>query len=391
MTVFNALDTDVSLILKLQQAQANLSLAGSIELSDEKNSNEICTVVYPQVFHPVNSCYRMTRVDQMTVDETAIWIWTCCYFFGWEEAERYSTTFRENQIFGEVLPLVTDELMKDDLLITNPTHRSVIKSVISLLFPDMEKEEYVDPGLFQTEPKLIQCQQESKLSEAETESECCSMVECCISVNAMSNSCPSRSSYSLDSCYSRTSSSLVGRSSSLGMSPKNESMKEKEYPHLRSKQLILTLQPEQRVCSGQITLLEKRFAELNYNVEVKRIDKKGKSFVVDFEDRRTALNALAKADAIGYKLSKNRTQRPNPKNLVRYKALSNLTVREGKSFKLRKIGQVMKNEVIIVNQMKGRRARIVDVQNGKPVNFGWVSLRSSEGIALMERLEEINE
>merc|ERR1719233_2556826 len=142
-------------------------------------------------------------------------------------------------------------------------------------------------------------------------------MECCSSVNTMSASCPGSSSYSLDSCDSR-------RSSSLSVSSISESMKEKEDPTLKSREPIRTLYQEQRSNPGQISLLGKRSAELNYNVEIKRTNESGKSFIVDFEDRRTAMNALAEANTIGLELSKKRAQRPSPENLVRYKALSKL-------------------------------------------------------------------
>lgn len=50
------------------------------------------------------------------------------------------------------------------------------------------------------------------------------------------------------------------------------------------------------------------------------------------------------------------------------------------------IGCVNKNDVIIVNQVKGRRARVIFHQNGEMVTAGWVSLYTAKGVPLAKRL-----
>jgi len=165
-------------------------------------------------------------------------------------------------------------------------------------------------------------------------------------------------------------------------------MKAEEKARLRKSQLILRLQPGERSYPGLTDHLKQRFAEKNYSVD---INTRGDSFVVDFKDQGMALKALAEANTLGLKLSKHRPKRPSPNCLVRFKALRELLVREGKSPNQQEKGRVKKNEIIIVNQVKGRRARMVDVQNGQPANVGWVSLITKEGITLLERLDEVNE
>merc|ERR1719233_2603349 len=162
----------------------------------------------------------------------------------------------------------------------------------------------------------------------------------------------------------------------------------KDDPDLRSRHLILKLHPQQHDYPGLIKYLEEKFADFNYNVEIKRSSTNRKSYIVGFKDRSTALHALARAEAIGFKLSKSRAKRPSPTYPVKFKALSQLNVRKGKSFNWKIIGEVNKNEVITVNQVKGRRARIVSVQNRKLVKSGWVSLHTKGGSPLLERLEQ---
>jgi len=367
-------------ISHIQQTQTNQSVSGSYNPSHERKSKKICPATYPPLFHPVNNNYKVTRADEMTIDETAMWIWTYGHFAGWEEAEIYSISFKENNISGELLPMVTAELMRNDLNITNANHRSVIKSVISLLFADKEKG-YSSPRLFPKEHKVLECQQKRKFSDEELASDCDSIMDWRSSRSSidMSESCDS-------SCFS----TISRRSSSSGVSSMKRPWKANENTHL-SRQLILKLLPEQRDFLGLIELLEKKFAEQDYNVLIKRSETKDKCFTVDFKDRCSALHALAEAEIIGYKLSKSRPRRPSPSFPVRFKALRELTIRKGKALRGEKIGKVMNNEVITVNQVKGRRARIVVVQDGNLVNCGWVSLHTTDGDALLERLEVANE
>lgn len=111
------------------------------------------------------------------------------------------------------------------------------------------------------------------------------------------------------------------------------------------------------------------------------------SFVVEFKDTGMALKALAEANFLGLKLSRRRPKRPSPDRPVKFKALHELQVREGKSLRQKQKGKVKKGEIIVVNQVKGRRARMLDIQNGQPVNVGWVSLNSKEGTTLLKRVE----
>lgn len=330
--------------------------------------NKKCPLYPPIPPLPVNSSYRVTLVDQMTVDETAMWIWTCFHFFGCEEAQRYSISFKENCIWGELLPMLTVELMKDDLHINNPLHRSYIKSIIDHHFPDIEKKEHVERGVFPAGPKFLKCQQESKFIEGESESDYISIGDCCSNSDINSESDNTRSSISFNSCRS--------------------SMNAEQDAPLRKRQLILRLQPEELAFPALREFLYQKFAERNYIVD---IHMNRDSCVVEFEDRGMALKALAEANVLGLKLSKRRPKRPSPDRLVRFKALHELQIREGKSPNQKKKGKVKKDEIIIVNQVKGRRARIVDIQDGKPVNIGWVSLNSKEGITLLQRVEEVNE
>lgn len=159
-----------------------------------------------------------------------MWIWTCFYFLGCEEAERYSISFKKNYIWGELLPMVSEEQMKDDLHINNPSHRSHLKSIIDHCFPDIEKKERVKRGVFPVGSQFLKCQQQSKFIERESESDYSSIVNCCSISDINSESCNSTNLISFES--------------------RRSSMKAEEDVPLKESQLFLRLQPEERAYPG---------------------------------------------------------------------------------------------------------------------------------------------
>jgi len=74
------------------------------------------------------------------------------------------------------------------------------------------------------------------------------------------------------------------------------------------------------------------------------------------------------------------------KNLVRFKVLKTLKVRAGVSLKDKKIGLLKKDEIVTVNQVDGRRARVIS-EDKAPAISGWVSLNSETGSPYLEPLK----
>jgi len=79
-------------------------------------------------------------------------------------------------------------------------------------------------------------------------------------------------------------------------------------------------------------------------------------------------------------------RRSSAKNLVRFKVLKTLKVRAGVSLKERKIGVLRKNEIVTVNLVDGRRARVI-TEHKSPAISGWVSLYGETGSPYLESLE----
>jgi len=149
----------------------------------------------------------------------------------------------------------------------------------------------------------------------------------------------------------------------------------------KENELVLTLRPDQ--CDD----IRSRFEELYYTVKISPLEKKPGSYVVKFPTRKMAEKALADANIIGYKLRKKRRPRPSPKCPIIFKALHRLKIRNGKAFSKNELGWVDKDDLVIVNQVKGRRARLMFVEDDQIYIRGWVSLHTSNGKQLLEQTD----
>lgn len=162
----------------------------------------------------------------------------------------------------------------------------------------------------------------------------------------------------------------------------------------RGRKLFLTLRCDQRVedrhiegRNSQIEHIRARFQKFNYTVKILPSESRPDSYIILFPGRTMAQKALLEANTIGYKLVKKRPPRPSPKCPVMFKALQILQVRSGKALSAQVISRVKKGDFVIVNQVKGRRARLVEVENGKVLNVGWVSVHTVNGAQLLQRCD----
>jgi len=184
-----------------------------------------------------------------------------------------------------------------------------------------------------------------------------------------------------DSIY-EMADSVLSANASLSVDGKINGIDSK----IRSRCLVLTLRPDQKVSVGEKEHLKRKFAQLNYNVEIATSDEKPGSYILVFDDEAKALEANAQSNKWGYQLAKYRDRRPSPDNPVWFKALTPVTVRAGKSLKSKKVTMLEKDGIILVNQAKGRRARVISFLDGRHTG-GWVSLHSDIGTQLLQRFE----
>jgi len=320
--------------------------------------------IYPALTEPI-PLQKVTSAEEMTVYETSIWIWTLSYNYGWLEGEWYSKNFQNNDVSGNMLPSLSLYMLQHILGIRNPDHRVTIKSKIDLLFPKAKKEEQFKA------PKsgLGGTSQGCAVSNDELES-----------LSSLTFSTRGSDDDMSESIYS-----------TIPISPKENHMTSMTQvgKNVVSKNrcLILSLGLDQKVSFQETDEMKSRFAELNYNVQILPTSSKPDSYIIIFDNEQNTLKALAQSKAIGYNLAKYGDRQPSPRNLVRFKALIKLKVRAGMSLKDRKIGLLKKNQIVTVNQVEGRRARVIFFQDKELINSGWVSLHSETGTTFLERLE----
>jgi len=78
-----------------------------------------------------------SRIDTMSVEDTANWIMNLGTSKSWKQAKSYSNSFKWNEISGSMLRNLSAELLKSDLNITNYVHRCEIMSSIQHLVNSM--------------------------------------------------------------------------------------------------------------------------------------------------------------------------------------------------------------------------------------------------------------
>jgi len=144
------------------------------------------------------------------------------------------------------------------------------------------------------------------------------------------------------------------------------------------KKLILTLKPDQIPESGDTDITDKIrswFVKLDSAVTVKPMEAQENIYTIIFRDVDAANEAL-KFRNRGFNIRNKYPPRACPKNHMKYKALDDLIIRKGKSFRGNFfMGIVKRGESVWVDQVKGRRARVM--------NRGWVSRYTTDGVPLL--------
>jgi len=169
-----------------------------------------------------------------------------------------------------------------------------------------------------------------------------------------------------------------------------ESMSTKSSRSHNPRKLLLTLPPHQIPENG-CSQIRSWFLYLDSAVNVKPMKEGQGKYTIIFKDINAAHKALEEFTQLGYNIRKKYRPRPSPTKPLKFIVMaSKLEVREGKTLKNdslknnRKVGEVKQGEVVIVNQVKGLRARIM--KDGE--NFGWVSQFSrDDGIPQLELVE----
>jgi len=160
------------------------------------------------------------------------------------------------------------------------------------------------------------------------------------------------------------------------------------------KKLIIAPGPEQFPQDGLATeCIRQMFAVFDDTVRVHfhSMEDSTNKYLVVFGDCEMAHEAFHWAEDNGYrgKVKKEWPERPSPKRPIQYMALEDLRMRKGKALSGDVVGTLLKGDVVSVNQLKGRRARIREFVDGAWSNKGWVSVHSKDGKPLLVQLAEL--
>jgi len=306
---------------------------------------------------------NVTVVHEMTVYQTSIWIWTFGWNNTWAECKVYSESFFKNEIKGDQLSALTLAMLEKDLGIRNVDHCMAIKNYIDWHFQATNLHQC---GV----PIVIGPGEESQRSTV-----------------SMGEVTTIRSSMSIASASEDNMADSVFNT--------DESLSEcKADSRSLEQTLVLTLRQERRVLVGEKEHVKSIFAKLNYKVQIFE-HKVPNKYKLVFEDKEKALeaNVALKANVelatLGYTIAKYREPRPSRNNPVMFKTLSPVTVRLGKSLNTKIVAELQKDTIILVNQRKSRRVRVISFQDEDTVKWvsldGWVSLHSEYGRTFIQR------
>jgi len=379
--------------------------------------------VSPPWCHLSGASFNATPVQEMTVHQTANWIRTFGHYHGWTQVEAYAQSFLNNSITGMLLEDLTPDMLEFSLGIRNHRHQRELLSAIQDLHPKRRMRNTLQvqgniTGIDFSESSYSNAINSAhSQSETEYESEYQSTNSYLISnnVNEMvpmeCSDMMSESGYSqrssvvsyiesdsdikiVESCTDKLSSvrssdekdivmvDLETREESQNVTPL------KVRRPLRCRKLLLALRPreiEQDCCSMQS--IRSRFQELEIQVEVETNEKKPNTYTLVFPNYQEAEEVLSRADEIGYKITKKYPPRPCPKRPQKYKSMAELEIRSGKSLSGDIVGKLREGVIVTVNQVKGRRARIIrESGSGGIENIGWVSLHEKDGVNLLRQL-----
>jgi len=167
---------------------------------------------------------------------------------------------------------------------------------------------------------------------------------------------------------------------------------------LRNRNLRLTLQLDDQ--TSVKNLLDKFVLEFKTykfeKIEEVSLNERTGVYDVRFESIMMAQDALLLAHVLGYETMSHpgrlphsflpkRLKRPSPERVCKFKVLAKkLTVRKNRSLESTFIRTETENNVVSVDRIKGRRARL---KLDGDITVGWASLFSKAGIPLMEQLE----
>jgi len=401
----------------------------SSELSYLKPPTSQCIqltgIVSPPCCHPSVASFNATPVQEMTVHQTANWIRTFGRYHGWTQAEAYAQSFQSNSINGVLLEDLTPAMLECSLGIRNHRHQQELLSAIQYLYPGRRMRNTPQFQGSMTGFQILESSYSNPISSANCESEMeyesdyasttSYLVSCHSNVDETAqmeySDTMSESGYSQrssvasymesdsDTKISHCSTDKLGsvRSSpekdiimaDQGTREESQGVKPlKVCRPLQCRKLLVVLRQReigQDCCTLQS--IRSRFQELEIQVEVEPNEDKPNTYTLAFPNYKQAEEVLSRADEIGYKITKKYPPRPTPTCPQKYKSMAELIIRAGKSLCGDVVGKLEEGVIVTVNQVKGRRARLIrEPERGGVETIGWVSLHEKDGVNLLKQL-----
>jgi len=296
--------------------------------------NKRSKILTPQ-FNWQSSVSSFTKVSKMNVGNTAEWIRNLGKIKRWPEADAYAQSFRNNNITGYLLDKLKIGSLKSELGITKYGHRLEIMAAINELYSTVsrqgEKEGIGEDAVSSTTAPTSGLNHEGRYHSA--------------LVNEMSH--PTATALYL--CKGK--SAVAWENDEWSWSP---------------------------LCDNMLCL-SKHAQEVR-----KWVNPGNKSFSTrkSSNDPLTYLNS----DHPVTERAKGRSKRARPGNHIAYKALHTVTIQKGKSFSSCIVGYLVEKSIVLINQIKGRRGRIVlRKPDGELLVIGWVPLFTSKGQQLLAK------
>lgn len=294
-------------------------------------------------FYRQSSVSSFTKVSEMNVDNTAEWIRNLGKINRWPEADAYAQSFRNNNISGYLLDKLKIGSLKSELGITKYGHRLEIMAAINELYSSVSREGDKEGIRRDT--------------------------------------------------VSSTTASTPGVDPHLGTKGRSHSVLINEMSH--------PVWTAARLCKGKSAGAvennnESSWSPLCSNMlclskhaqEVRKwVNPSNKSFSTRkwSNDPLTYLGSTMNDHTLAER-SKGRSKRARPGNHIAYKALHTVTIQKGKSFSSCIVGYLVEKSIVLINQIKGRRGRIVlRTPNGELLVIGWVPLFTSKGQQLLAK------
>jgi len=359
--------------------------------------SNLSNIVSPSFYQPCDKnivpC-RVCNVEHMTVEDTSVWIWTFSHHKGWDEAAVYAEKFQEQEITGPLLSYLDHNALEQCMKITNPSHRVELLSAISYLFsqsPCLNKNVaswvqasassppnhcgIIYPVQLVNNTGSSVYDSQNSLSTFVSQSDCeSSVLSTPVSWRPLNRRSENGSNISNITCLLSTVGDRSDCDTSVALS-QNGSLGTDLCSWAQTDTSVVSDSERCRRISGAgyMDLEGSGMSSKNLGYSQERMHN---SNTHDIQMADKSALAVPHGHSKPVSNKKKYPPRPCPTNHIKYRALADLWVRRGKSLRGNLIkGVVEKGESVWVDQVKGRRARVM--------NRGWVSLYTTDGAPLL--------